>query len=65
MPMSLLIRLDFSFSLEERNVENFQHYEDADVGLGLVALLVFYGETPRMVHAHIGKRRNPFDLFSW
>ena len=24
MPMSLLIRLDFSFSLEERNVENFQ-----------------------------------------
>ena len=27
MPISLLIRLDFSFSLEERNVENFQHDE--------------------------------------
>ena len=26
MPMSLLVILDFSFSLGERNVENFQHY---------------------------------------
>ena len=25
MPMSLLVILDFSFSLEERNVEHFQH----------------------------------------
>ena len=25
MAMSLLVLLDFSFSLEERNVENFQH----------------------------------------
>ena len=26
MPMSLLVILDFTFSLEERNVEHFQHY---------------------------------------
>ena len=40
-------------------------YEDADVGLGLVALLVFYRETPHMVHTHIVKRRYPFESFSW
>ena len=40
-------------------------YEDANVGLGLVALFVFDGETPRMVHAHIGKRQDLFDSSSW
>ena len=33
MPMSLLVILDFSFSLEERNVEKFQ-YENKNVEVG-------------------------------